>query len=340
MNTFSCHSPTSKTFGLSKRIGLISSCVDLGTSSITKNLEDTFAPYRRCYLYRGFKQLTISDLLRVLKFFIFDATKCDCVIAVFNAPVLLTGIFGWIFRCRKVAILEWNELTERSRQKIPFFRFYGWIYKTIFTAYDQLFSPSPNFVSFYKKENFTFSNIYFPLPQNCLTSRRSLNTPVRMLFVGGDIKRKGGDLLLSVWSANPPNNATLTFVSPHVSTQTIPGVQFVNHICSGTVAHQQLFDTHDVLILPTHSDSFGYVLLEALSAGMAVITTRHAGAAHVVTLFGGLVMDDPDQAVSAAIELVRCPQKVSDLQHKASDFRPSYATLVSQSVAAIQSGNL
>jgi glycosyltransferase involved in cell wall biosynthesis len=47
----------------------------------------------------------------------------------------------------------------------------------------------------------------------------------------------------------------------------------------------------------------GLVLLEALSAGLPVITVRTAGGAEVIARGSGIVLDDPNDAVALAVAI-------------------------------------
>jgi glycosyltransferase involved in cell wall biosynthesis len=57
----------------------------------------------------------------------------------------------------------------------------------------------------------------------------------------------------------------------------------------------------DAFVFPSRYEPMGLVLLEALAAGLPVITVRTAGGAEVITSRSGIVLDDPnDEAALAA----------------------------------------
>jgi glycosyltransferase involved in cell wall biosynthesis len=98
---------------------------------------------------------------------------------------------------------------------------------------------------------------------------------IKLLFVGGDFERKGGDILLDWFvQANLPN-VELTMI-----TGSPPGefahVNFYTNIHYGEPQHVQLYKEHDILVLPTKCDSYPSVLGEAACAGLAVLTTQYA----------------------------------------------------------------
>lgn len=67
----------------------------------------------------------------------------------------------------------------------------------------------------------------------------------------------------------------------------------------------RLFAASDLLAHPTWRDTSGLVLLEALAAGVPVITTTAAGEADTVRAAGGSVIDRPGDEVALARELAR-----------------------------------
>ena len=55
-----------------------------------------------------------------------------------------------------------------------------------------------------------------------------------------------------------------------------------------------LYDAADLFVLPTSQENFGFVLFEALAAGLAVITTKGADTWPEMKASGGAVIVDPD----------------------------------------------
>ncbi|MDB5102144.1 MAG: glycosyltransferase family 1 protein [Cyanobacteria bacterium RYN_339] len=61
------------------------------------------------------------------------------------------------------------------------------------------------------------------------------------------------------------------------------------------------FAAADMFVFPTRYEPFGMVVTEAMAAGLAVITTRAAGAAEVITAgVDGIVLDDPEDVAALA----------------------------------------
>jgi glycosyltransferase involved in cell wall biosynthesis len=106
---------------------------------------------------------------------------------------------------------------------------------------------------------------------------------VRLLFVGGDFRRKGGPELLRWFESSKSAQVELTLVTKHSVQSQDSRVKVYNEVVRGTPLHRQLFEGHDIFVLPTHFDTYGIVLGEAASAGLCVLSTEAAlGAPEVI----------------------------------------------------------
>jgi glycosyltransferase involved in cell wall biosynthesis len=98
----------------------------------------------------------------------------------------------------------------------------------------------------------------------------------RILFVGGDFERKGGDLLLDVFRRRLRGRAELILVTRgNVASE--PGVHVHRNMSANSAALRQLYRTSDVFALPTRADCFSLVCMEAQAAGLPTISTRVGG---------------------------------------------------------------
>jgi len=134
---------------------------------------------------------------------------------------------------------------------------------------------------------------------------------LRVLYVGGDVKRKGGDLLYEAFRSRLQGTCTLTMVTnehlePCLGLTVCQGVRY------GSPEHLELMRSHDILVLPTHQDSGPQVIGEAAAAGLAVLTTRQAlGAPHVIENgVNGIIADSPAACIEALAELLNDPGKI------------------------------
>lgn len=104
--------------------------------------------------------------------------------------------------------------------------------------------------------------------------------PLRLLFVGGDFARKGGDRLVRWFLAHRGAPVELT-VMTQSAVDLPPGVRVVRNDPARTAA--ALLCRHDLFVLPTRRDAFPLAIGEAASAGLGVVTSHHAlGAREVV----------------------------------------------------------
>lgn len=118
--------------------------------------------------------------------------------------------------------------------------------------------------------------------------------PPRVLYVGGDVERKGGLLLYEAFGKSLNSMCTLTMITNH-DFPPIKGLSLEQGVKYGTDRHRSLMRDHDVFILPTFRDSGPQVIGEAAASGLAVLTTKQAlGATHVVNDgVNGFIGEDP-----------------------------------------------
>ena len=108
------------------------------------------------------------------------------------------------------------------------------------------------------------------------------NSTIKILFIGGDLQRKGGDVLLRWFKENKKSNWHLTLVTK-VPIEPCPQVTVETNIDYGHAKHVELFRSHDIFVMPTLCDSYPAVLGEAACSGLAILTTKYAlGAPEVV----------------------------------------------------------
>jgi len=104
----------------------------------------------------------------------------------------------------------------------------------------------------------------------------------RLLFVGGNFARKGGEHLLR-WAKETSVSAPWEL---HLVTRdTVPEVaNVIIHRNIGNNAKElvSLYQKSDVFVLPTLADCFSLVSMEAMSCGLPVVTTRMGGIPEIV----------------------------------------------------------
>jgi glycosyltransferase involved in cell wall biosynthesis len=112
------------------------------------------------------------------------------------------------------------------------------------------------------------------------TTRRRPNHPVRFLFVGQLIPRKGVAELLDAFSELPEGELRIAGEGPlqPLVKRAVEGgrVTYLGQI--DRPALQQLYADSDVLVLPSRYEVWGLVINEALEHGLPVVATEAVGA--------------------------------------------------------------
>jgi len=129
------------------------------------------------------------------------------------------------------------------------------------------------------------------------TERQAHDGPVKVLFIGGNLKRKGGDDLLCAFQKlrqelreNRVNSAEHGLVDEplelHLVTRDTlpeqPGVHLYQEMEPNSPALKALVHDCDIFCLPTYGDCLPIALVEASAAGLPCITTDVGGTAEIV----------------------------------------------------------
>ena len=142
-------------------------------------------------------------------------------------------------------------------------------------------------------------------------SRRLRDGPARLLFVGGDFVRKGGDLLLDVFRAHLRGRCELHLVTRDAVPDE-PGVRVYRGLTSGSPQLRQLYADADAFVLPTRGDCFSIATIEAMATGLPVVVSGIAGIPEIVDPqeSGYLVAPDDGGSLRTAIEaLIADPER-------------------------------
>ena len=127
----------------------------------------------------------------------------------------------------------------------------------------------------------------------------------RLLFVGVDFDRKGGDVLMQAFRGPLAGRAVLDVVSPEASSlppQTAD-IHVHRNLSINSPELRELFFNADVFVLPTHNDCTPLAVLEAMGSGLPVIASD-VGAIREQVVHGAtglLVAPDDVAGLAAAI---------------------------------------
>jgi glycosyltransferase involved in cell wall biosynthesis len=112
---------------------------------------------------------------------------------------------------------------------------------------------------------------------------------VRILFVGGDLERKGGDVLLEAFAvlraelASAPGGVALELdLVTRAEVAPAPGVRVHRDMHPNSPGLIALFHDADIFALPTRGDCLGIVFLEAGAAELPLVATAIAGVPEIV----------------------------------------------------------
>ncbi len=128
------------------------------------------------------------------------------------------------------------------------------------------------------------------------TARQAHDGPIKILFVGGNLKRKGGDDLLEAFqklrqelqdgATTQQQRSTAKQIELHLVTRddlpAQPGVYLYQTMEPNTPALRALVHDCDIFCLPTYGDCLPIALVEASAAGLPCITTTVGGTTEIV----------------------------------------------------------
>ncbi len=128
-------------------------------------------------------------------------------------------------------------------------------------------------------------------------------TKARILFVGGDFQRKGGDLLLQVFNDRLRGKAELHLVTGS-DVQASEDVHVYRGLKANSDALLDLYHNADIFALPTRADCLAVVLGEAMASGLPIVTTSVAAHPEAVQdgKTGFVVTPDDASALGDALE--------------------------------------
>ncbi|MBC7808075.1 MAG: glycosyltransferase family 4 protein [Akkermansiaceae bacterium] len=147
---------------------------------------------------------------------------------------------------------------------------------------------------------------------------------VRLLFVGGDFCRKGGDLLLR-WAKQTRVRTPweLHLVTRDVQSDLPRGVFAHYGIANNSPELVRLYQQSDLFVLPTRADCFSLVSIEAMASGLPVICSDLGGIPEIVAEgeTGMLVAPDDFDALASRLDCLIESQSLRERMSQASRAR-------------------
>ncbi len=140
--------------------------------------------------------------------------------------------------------------------------------------------------------------------------RRRHGPARRLLFIGRDFDTKAGDQVLSAYAqlrSRPGSRISLTIAGPRhcPANARQPGVEFLGPVTRQRAA--QLYDTHDLFVMPSRFEGFGIAFVEALSRGLPCIGRRACAMPEIIDQSAGRLIstNDPEElaeVITSALE--------------------------------------
>jgi glycosyltransferase involved in cell wall biosynthesis len=105
---------------------------------------------------------------------------------------------------------------------------------------------------------------------------------LKVLFVGGDFKRKGGDLLVSWQREYLSGYIDMTIVTDsNCHDHSVPATTWIGNVDNARVT-EEIMPCHDLLCHPTQKDCSAIVVSEAAAVGVPTIASRVGGISDLV----------------------------------------------------------
>lgn len=306
---------------------LIGSTVDDGSTSMTMAYKEELKPDAFFEISKPLKGMSFSGLLKLgldLRRESFDAGHIICIQ---HSALMLAGIFASKRNAVSMTCMtDWSPNFPSQKKDLKT-RIKMILFMRLLKRFSRVYIPIPALREHLKNsEGYDSENTLLPPPYGNVEFSE-LVTPdsgVRILFMGGDFKRKGGEELFRIWGAAPPHKTELTLVTGRVSAPIPDQIKHLTSIKARTSEHRALLSSHHLFLLPSFRESYGFAALEALNYGQVVVVTRVAGISSLIEDAGGIVADSPAEAIEAAINLANHPDKLLERQLRTREFALKY----------------
>ena len=160
--------------------------------------------------------------------------------------------------------------------------------------------------------------------------KKSPGDRVKVLFVGRYTASKGMRFISEIIRMLPSENFSFSFVGQgelvsEIDTICSKYINCTNYGYQKNNTLQQIYDQHDVLLLPSiktgpWEELFGMVLIEAMSRGVVPIATNHTGPREVITNAHNGYLFSEDLYIKSCHDVLwtfyNNPEKLNDIQKR------------------------
>ena len=153
--------------------------------------------------------------------------------------------------------------------------------------------------------------------QRWMATPRAPGERLKLLFVGGDFHRKGGDMLIDVMRSDHEARFELDIVTR----DEVPAAERVrvHRTEANSPELMELYAKADLFVLPTRAEAFGIATTEALASGLPAIVSNIGGAPDIIDEgeTGWLIAPTP-HSLRAALEAAwEARQRLPDMGRRA-----------------------
>ena len=143
--------------------------------------------------------------------------------------------------------------------------------------------------------------------------KKILNKKPKVLFIGNDFLRKGGDVIL--------NNQKKLFELFEITIVTNYNIKkshnykILKNIPYGSFEHKDLLKKNDIFFFPSNFEPYGMVISEAASSGLCIITTKDTLSAKyfISNNYSGIIAKNPHYALNELVKISKNKKKIFQL---------------------------
>ncbi len=234
--------------------------------------------------------------------------RVPLIISLDATPKLLDDIGKWYntsagSKANPVKIIKHNHVKQTYAQAAYLLPWSGWVRDSLIEHYGvsedkiRVLPPGINLKKWRRRHDPV-------MPAGGKESK------VKILFVGGEFERKGGDMLLNVANREGLRECEFHLVTRSSVKVTGDNIVVHNNVDANSEELIALYQQADIFALPTRADVFSLAGLEAMAMNLPVIITNVGGTGEIVRKgeTGFLVPGDNEDALAdRLLQLVRSP---------------------------------
>lgn len=154
-----------------------------------------------------------------------------------------------------------------------------------------------------------------PVSKELIAAKLKSSQKIKVLFVGGEAKRKGLHNVVRAFSKIPDSilkKVEFDVVSKFLDGP-VPGLEKIANVRHGitSVELSKLFSEADIFLFPTRFDTYGRVIVEAMANGCAIITSNQDPQDWILNYGDAGILVDPESPAQIAAEMARLVNSAS-----------------------------